>query len=814
MTSISINRQDGLSSATAWKGPVRVATTTNIQLSDLQVIDGELLDAGDRVLVKDQTDARYNGIWVVDTGLWRRARDFASNRDVREGTQVFVVEGATYNRSGWYVSSDDPIQIGTTDIQFTQNMLINTEQLEQLVQQAEAARDAAQAAEDAANSVLDSMLERSVGSFASDTLADQFLVDNGLSKFPGTIYFNTTGSVWKYWDGTGWQAFPYATVADGSITKSKLDESLIERLSGSGVLDVRDVYRSDDVTFRGSASINSGSNQLSFSGLTLKAGDYVWVSGAQGTLTTYSVKFDVVASPLQNRILYLVADGFIFNSNHASGGVPVLTTDTPTQVADKIRAGSWSGWTVSGTGASVTFTRNKAGATLGVHWSDVDFAVVPKNETVLSEGSGAMLAKVVSVSGNVATLDDVATNTVTNNICYREIGRPVRLAMAANSQIKTVLMPQGEFFISDGLVFGMDGGAFIGAGPARTTLYALPPMPGQPSWVIDFRSSASNGALYGIECSNFTLRLQNVRRNGVRTCRLWDGSNIEDVLIYEVAKGYIGMRNGAHPDNPTAVSDNDQSVVSQSITMRNVHVLRTNPSQDDATPVWYQEYIQEGAYRGCKVGSGTDTNGHGVTIGMQIEASRGLKFDGCSFSMSKDGLKITAITGHCEGIVLDGASALETNTNAVHCFGGGYAIEDVRVVGPRIIGSGNAFVIARCSRGVFETQDRVVSIGTGQRKNTIITDNPALVTDADGLGANTIISSSRATDNKYYLNNVFGHVFAMGGYSAMSLELPAEDTQSSLFLLISQGGSFTVKRVLQGPVDSGQSGFRMLRVLN
>ncbi|WP_415279319.1 hypothetical protein [Brucella sp. BZ] len=150
MTSININRLDGLNSATAWKGPVRVATTANIQLSDLQIIDGVALNDGDRVLVKDQTDARYNGIWVADTGLWRRARDFASNRDVREGTQVFVVEGATYNRSGWYVSSDDPIRFGTTDIHFTQNMLINSEQLEELVEQAQEAADEAEQARIAA----------------------------------------------------------------------------------------------------------------------------------------------------------------------------------------------------------------------------------------------------------------------------------------------------------------------------------------------------------------------------------------------------------------------------------------------------------------------------------------------------------------------------------------------------------------------------------------------------------------------------------------------------------------------------------------
>lgn len=150
MTSININRLDGLSSATAWKGPVRVATTANIQLSDLQTIDGVALNDGDRVLVKDQIDARYNGIWVADTGLWRRARDFASNRDVREGTQVFVVEGATYNRSGWYVSSNDPIRFGTTDIHFTQNMLVNAGQLEELVEQAQQAAEDAEAAAAAA----------------------------------------------------------------------------------------------------------------------------------------------------------------------------------------------------------------------------------------------------------------------------------------------------------------------------------------------------------------------------------------------------------------------------------------------------------------------------------------------------------------------------------------------------------------------------------------------------------------------------------------------------------------------------------------
>lgn len=148
MTSIAIDRNDGLSSATAIKGPVKVATTANISLTGLQTIDGVTVASGDRVLVKDQTTASQNGIYVVDTGPWRRAKDFAGNRDVKTGTQVYVTHGTLYASSGWYVSTDtDPIVIGTTNIVFTQNVLLNAAQLIALEAAAEASADAAAASE-------------------------------------------------------------------------------------------------------------------------------------------------------------------------------------------------------------------------------------------------------------------------------------------------------------------------------------------------------------------------------------------------------------------------------------------------------------------------------------------------------------------------------------------------------------------------------------------------------------------------------------------------------------------------------------------
>lgn len=118
MVSVMIDRRAGLSSATAMKGPCRAATTANVTLAGLQTIDGVSLVAGDRVLVKDQTDATENGIRIVDTGDWARAKDFSRNDDVVKGTRVAITDG-TVNASGtWQVDTESPITFDTDDIDF------------------------------------------------------------------------------------------------------------------------------------------------------------------------------------------------------------------------------------------------------------------------------------------------------------------------------------------------------------------------------------------------------------------------------------------------------------------------------------------------------------------------------------------------------------------------------------------------------------------------------------------------------------------------------------------------------------------------
>lgn len=103
----------------AIKEPCRVATTGNITLSGLQTIDGVALSAGDRVLVKAQTSAVDNGVYVAASGAWSRATDFDSAGEVVGGTQVLVTSGTTQASNVYRVAGDGAMTIGTSAIVFT-----------------------------------------------------------------------------------------------------------------------------------------------------------------------------------------------------------------------------------------------------------------------------------------------------------------------------------------------------------------------------------------------------------------------------------------------------------------------------------------------------------------------------------------------------------------------------------------------------------------------------------------------------------------------------------------------------------------------
>ncbi|MEW9683304.1 phage tail protein [Pseudomonas sp. TE50-2] len=101
-----------------FKHSVVVATTGPITLSGLQTVDGVVLDAGARVLVRSQAAAKDNGLYVAAVGAWARCSDADTSAKVTPGLLVHVERGTANGDSGWQLVTDGPITLGVTALAF------------------------------------------------------------------------------------------------------------------------------------------------------------------------------------------------------------------------------------------------------------------------------------------------------------------------------------------------------------------------------------------------------------------------------------------------------------------------------------------------------------------------------------------------------------------------------------------------------------------------------------------------------------------------------------------------------------------------
>lgn len=115
---------DGLANGVSWKNPVRVATTTNGTLASAyengDTVDGVTLATGDRILLKNQTTATENGIYVVAaSGAPTRATDADTGAELLAAA-VYVTEGTTNADVGFVCTNNAPITVGSTNLVFVQ----------------------------------------------------------------------------------------------------------------------------------------------------------------------------------------------------------------------------------------------------------------------------------------------------------------------------------------------------------------------------------------------------------------------------------------------------------------------------------------------------------------------------------------------------------------------------------------------------------------------------------------------------------------------------------------------------------------------
>lgn len=114
-----------------WKNSVKAATTADITLSGEQTIDGIALVAGDRCLVKNQSDASENGIYQVSASAWSRTFDLDDWLEIPSAS-VSVEEGSTNADTSWNCTADQGGTLETTDINWALINLNNTYSKDQI----------------------------------------------------------------------------------------------------------------------------------------------------------------------------------------------------------------------------------------------------------------------------------------------------------------------------------------------------------------------------------------------------------------------------------------------------------------------------------------------------------------------------------------------------------------------------------------------------------------------------------------------------------------------------------------------------------
>ena len=101
---------------------VAAATTASVDLnSPPATIDTVTLTNGMRVLVKNQSNAAENGIYVYNSAsaILERASDYNTAGEIDAGDFVFVVSGSVYADTGW-VQTETVTTLGTDPINWTQ----------------------------------------------------------------------------------------------------------------------------------------------------------------------------------------------------------------------------------------------------------------------------------------------------------------------------------------------------------------------------------------------------------------------------------------------------------------------------------------------------------------------------------------------------------------------------------------------------------------------------------------------------------------------------------------------------------------------
>ena len=337
-TSLLANKEytDEVVAAIDWKQSVRVATTVNIDLNAPGTIDGVTLADEDRVLVKNQTNAAENGIYIYYTATGQLTRTLDAIQDsLTSGAATYVEEGTDNNGTAWILSTTDPITVGTTN----QTWVLFSTIHPVFVSSGSYARSSFKVSfgndyTDVVGSDVFFFVSGTIGTAASQKIA----VFGGDTVFSGTITskLGFSGSLTKLADGTSYliagSGVSITTSSNGSVTIASTasgggdggdPDAQYLVLSATGSLTSERVF----ATGTGLSSLDGGAG----GNYTLSINDSV-VATVSGTTFTGVTKHNAGLSgsltKLTDGTSYLVAGSNVTITTGSNGSVTVAAAGT------------------------------------------------------------------------------------------------------------------------------------------------------------------------------------------------------------------------------------------------------------------------------------------------------------------------------------------------------------------------------------------------------------------------------------------------------------------------------------------------------
>lgn len=409
------------------KDSVDVATTANITLSGEQTIDG-VLTSGSRVLVKDQSTASQNGIYVSAAGAWSRATDMDAGAEV-PGAFIPVEVGGTQNGGTlWLCTNSAAPTLGTDSVGFTQ---VNG--------------------------------------------ASNVVAGDGLAKSGNTLSVNTAGGLEISSDNVQIAdgGVSTAKIADDSVTGAKLAPAVAGdglAQDGSGNLDVQ----ADNVTIEITANAlnvkadSIGQSLIDFSTLAASAAQVKAGSASE-----------VFIEP-QDALVINASDAT--NSVHsrsatASGNYSAAFGRGTASGADSAAAGqaTASGLNSAAFGASATTASGDYALAAGAAVASGDYAVAFGNATASRYGEVAVGKGDYSAQRSVGlSLTNVTSNTTETELYLDGTAASERLVLDNNTAWTYVATVQGVNVsdINERLVYVVEGTCERGVNAAATEVSA------------------------------------------------------------------------------------------------------------------------------------------------------------------------------------------------------------------------------------------------------------------------------------------------------------------------------------------------------